>query len=125
MDTNATAVLCCAVLAVLCCAVLCAAACRYVSLLRLLRLGRAYRLYSWVQLMAYRQTISLLVLTLTRNFAVRLPAAAAALVDRYKCTGWRNCCSGSRDCRLSLLLFIDKCKAACTSCHMCTSKGLL
>jgi hypothetical protein len=48
---------------------------RYVSLLRLLRLGRAYRLYSWVQLMAYRQTISLLVLTLTRNFAVRKFAA--------------------------------------------------
>ncbi|KAF6266101.1 hypothetical protein COO60DRAFT_1697459 [Scenedesmus sp. NREL 46B-D3] len=42
----------------------------YVSLLRLLRLGRVYRLYSWVQLMAYRQTISLLVLTLTRNFAL-------------------------------------------------------
>ncbi|WIA36270.1 hypothetical protein OEZ86_007599 [Tetradesmus obliquus] len=42
----------------------------YVSLLRLLRLGRAYRLYSWVTLMAYRQTISLLVLTLSRNFAL-------------------------------------------------------
>lgn len=43
---------------------------RYVSLLRLLRLGRAYRLYSWVKLMTYNQTLSLLAVTLARNFAV-------------------------------------------------------
>jgi hypothetical protein len=56
--------------------------CRYVSLLRLLRLGRAYRLYSWVQLMAYRQTINLLVLALTRNFAVRFISAQASKLQR-------------------------------------------
>eukprot|EP00775_Hariotina_reticulata_P006152 gene6152-6389_t len=42
----------------------------YVSLLRLLRLGRAYRLYSWVVLLTYRQTLSLLAVTLARNFAL-------------------------------------------------------
>lgn len=44
---------------------------RYISLLRLLRLGRVYRLYTWVQLMTYNQTFSLLAVTLVRNFAVR------------------------------------------------------
>jgi hypothetical protein len=43
----------------------------YISLLRLLRLGRAYRLYSWIQHMTYNQALSLLAVTLTRNFAVR------------------------------------------------------
>jgi hypothetical protein len=44
--------------------------CRYISLLRLLRLGRAYRLYGWVQNLTYNQTLSLLAVTLARNFAV-------------------------------------------------------
>jgi hypothetical protein len=44
---------------------------RYISLLRLLRLGRVYRLYTWVQLMTYNQTFSLLAVTLARNCAVR------------------------------------------------------
>ncbi|KAF8054945.1 AKT1 [Scenedesmus sp. PABB004] len=42
----------------------------YVSLLRLLRLGRAYRLYGWVRALTYNQTLSLMVVTLTRNFAL-------------------------------------------------------
>jgi hypothetical protein len=33
-------------------------------------MGRVYRLYSWVQLMTYNQTFSLLAVTLARNFAV-------------------------------------------------------
>jgi hypothetical protein len=44
--------------------------CRYISLLRLLRLGRAYRLYGWVQNLTYNQTLSLMAVTLARNFAV-------------------------------------------------------
>lgn len=43
---------------------------RYISLLRLLRLGRAYRLVNWVRLLTYNQTLSLLAVTLVRNFAV-------------------------------------------------------
>ncbi|WIA41476.1 hypothetical protein OEZ86_005053 [Tetradesmus obliquus] len=42
----------------------------YISLLRLLRLGRAYRLYGWVQNLTYNQTLSLLAVTLARNFAL-------------------------------------------------------
>lgn len=44
--------------------------CRFISLLRLLRLGRAYRLYGWVMFLTYNQTVSLLVVTLVRNFVV-------------------------------------------------------
>lgn len=43
---------------------------RYISLLRLLRLGRAYRLWNWVLYLTYNQTLSLLAVTLVRNFAV-------------------------------------------------------
>jgi len=43
---------------------------RYISLLRLLRLGRAYRLWNWVRFLTYKQTLSLLAVTLIRNFAV-------------------------------------------------------
>ena len=45
-------------------------ACRYISLLRLLRLGRAYRLFNWVALLTYNQTLSLMAVTLVRNFVV-------------------------------------------------------
>jgi hypothetical protein len=44
--------------------------CRYISLVRLLRLGRAYRLFGWVTFLTYNQTVSLLVVTLVRNFMV-------------------------------------------------------
>jgi len=44
--------------------------CRYISLLRLLRLGRAYRLFGWVTFLTYNQTVSLVVVTLVRNFMV-------------------------------------------------------
>eukprot|EP00878_Enallax_costatus_P040712 GHUV01047065.1.p1 GENE.GHUV01047065.1~~GHUV01047065.1.p1 ORF type:complete len:324 (+),score=64.85 GHUV01047065.1:636-1607(+) len=40
----------------------------YVSLLRLLRLGRAYRLHHWVTFLTYNQKLSLLAFTLIRNF---------------------------------------------------------
>jgi hypothetical protein len=43
---------------------------RYISLLRLLRLGRAYRLVNWVRFLTYNQTLSLMVVTLVRNFLV-------------------------------------------------------
>jgi hypothetical protein len=43
---------------------------RYISLLRLLRLGRAYRLFGWVTFLTYNQTVSLLMVTLVRNFMV-------------------------------------------------------
>lgn len=42
----------------------------YISLLRLLRLGRAYRLFGWVTFLTYNQTVSLVVVTLVRNFMI-------------------------------------------------------
>jgi hypothetical protein len=42
----------------------------YISLLRLLRLGRAYRLIDWVYGLTYNQTLNLVAFTLVRNFAV-------------------------------------------------------
>lgn len=42
----------------------------YISMLRLLRLGRVYRVYDWVVYLTYHQSISLLCMTLVRNFLV-------------------------------------------------------
>ena len=44
----------------------------YVSMLRLLHLGRIYRLRGWITFLTYNQAVSLLLLTLMRNLMVLL-----------------------------------------------------
>jgi hypothetical protein len=54
----------------------------YISLLRLLRIGRMYRLYNYVMFLTYHQAISLLLMTLARNVVVhREPEHAMSHCD--------------------------------------------
>lgn len=102
--------LCRFVLATVTCAALCCTPGRYISLLRLLRLGRVYRLYTWVQLMTYNQTFSLLAVTLVRNFAVREQRQRQAPTQQKRQgTACHACCVNPPNCkRPSLVVDTEK-----------------